>query len=154
VVSGHHDRRFFPFRLSLLAFYSRFLSGLLNRYVGRKKLEEYRTAFAQRAGWTLFLARFAFGVRALAYMAAGAARYPWRRFLAVDGVSVALQVILFVGIGYYAGEKTKWAQITGEKIALLLGIVGLAGIIISLLFSLVLQKLSKEKSRQTENQGN
>jgi membrane protein DedA with SNARE-associated domain len=57
----------------------------------------------------------------------------------------ALQVLLFVGIGYYAGEKTKWAQITGEKIALLLGIIGLAGIIISFLFSLVLQKLSKEK---------
>ncbi len=29
-----------------------------------------------------------FDVRALVYLAAGAARYPWQRFLAVDGVSV------------------------------------------------------------------
>jgi len=35
--------------------------------------------------------------------------------LAVDGVSVTIQVLLFVGIGYYAGERTKWAQTTGER---------------------------------------
>lgn len=91
------------------------LSELLDRYVGRKRLEEYRTTFAGRAGWTLFLARFTFGIRALVYLAAGAARYPWQRFLAVDGVSVAAQVLLFVGIGYYAGERIQWALSTGKK---------------------------------------
>jgi membrane protein DedA with SNARE-associated domain len=65
--------------------------------------------------------------------------------LAVDGVSVAIQVLLFVGIGYYAGERTKWAQTTGEKIAFLLGICALAGIIVSYLSSVILQKLSKAK---------
>ena len=91
---------------------------------------------------TLFLARFTFGIRALVYLAAGAARYPWQRFLVVDGVSVAIQVLLFVGIGYYAGEQTNWAQATGEKIALLLGICGLGGILISYIFSALLRKLS------------
>lgn len=65
------------------------LSEPLERYVGRKRLEEYRTTFAGRAGWMLFLARFTFGIRALVYLAAEAARYPWQWFLAVDGVSVA-----------------------------------------------------------------
>ncbi|MGD8372839.1 MAG: VTT domain-containing protein [Syntrophobacterales bacterium] len=123
-------------------------SELLERYVGRKKLEEYRTTFAGRAGWTLFLARFTFGIRALVYLAAGAARYPWQRFLAIDGVSVALQVLLFVGIGFYAGERTKWAQSTGEKIALLLGIFALAGIFVSYFSSAILQKLSMGKKRE------
>jgi membrane protein DedA with SNARE-associated domain len=91
------------------------LSVLLDRYLGRKRLEEYRTLFAGRAGWALFLARFTFGIRALVYLAAGAARYPWQRFLAVDGASVAARVLLLVGIGYYAGERIQWAQITGEK---------------------------------------
>jgi membrane protein DedA with SNARE-associated domain len=121
------------------------LSELLNRYVGGKRLEEYRTTFAGRAGWALFFARFTFGIRALVYLAAGAARYPWQRFLAVDGVSVAIQVLLFVGIGYYAGGRTKWAQTTGEKIAFFLGICALAGIIVSYLSSVILQKLSKAK---------
>ena len=124
------------------------LSALLNRYVGEKRIEHYRTTFAGRAGWTLFLARFTFGIRALAYLAAGAARYPWKRFLAVDGVSVAIQVLLFVGIGYYAGDKTKWAETTGGKIAFLLGIFALAGIIVSYLSSVILQKLSIVENRE------
>ena len=126
------------------------LSGLLDRYLGKKRTEEYRTAFAQRAGWTLFLARFTFGIRALVYLAAGAARYPWRRFLVVDGVSVAIQVLLFVGIGYYAGEQTSWAQTTGEKIALLLGIFALGGMIISYGFSVLLRRLSARNKEQKE----
>ncbi len=126
------------------------LSELLDRYVGRKRLEKYRTAFAGQAGWTLFLARFTFGVRALAYLAAGAARYPWQRFMAVDGVSVAVQVLLFVGIGYYAGERTKWAQTTGEKIAYLLGICALGGILVSYISTILLRKLSTRNKEEKE----
>jgi len=126
------------------------LSGLLDRYVGRRRLEEYRTTFAGRAGWTLFLARFTFGIRALVYLAAGAARYPWQRFLAVDGVSVAAQVLLFVGIGYYAGERIEWAQSTGEKIAFLLGICALGGIVVSYISSTLLHKLSMRNREEKE----
>jgi membrane protein DedA with SNARE-associated domain len=126
------------------------LCELLDRYVGRKRLEEYRTTFAGRAGWTLFLARFTFGIRALVYLAAGAARYPWQRFLAVDGLSVAAQVLLFVGIGYYAGERSNWAQTTGEKIALLLGICALGGIAVSYSSSMLFHKLSMRNKEEKE----
>jgi len=126
------------------------LSELMDRYIGRKRIEKYRGAFTGRAGWTLFLARFTFGIRALAYLAAGAARYPWQRFLAVDGVSVAVQVLLFVGIGYYAGEKTRWAETTGEKIALLLGICALGGITVSYLSAILLRKLSPRNKEERE----
>jgi membrane protein DedA with SNARE-associated domain len=128
------------------------LSDLLNRYVGKKRLEEYRTSFSGRAGWTLFLARFTFGIRALVYLAAGAARYPWQRFLAVDGVSVAIQVLLFVGIGFYAGERTKWAQSTGEKIAFLLSICALGGMVVSYISSVLLRKLSAGNKKEEEGQ--
>ena len=126
------------------------LSGLLDRYVGRKRLKEYQMTFAGRAGWTLFLARFTFGIRALVYLAAGAARYPWQRFLAVDGVSVAVQVLLFVGIGFYAGERTKWAETTGQKVALILGICALGGILVSYISSILLRKLSTRNKEQRE----
>ena len=124
---------------------------MLNRYVGRRRLAEYRSAFAGRGGWALFFARFTFGIRALVYLAAGAARYPWQRFLAVDGLSVSIQVLLFVGIGYYAGEKTKWAHTTGEKIAVLLFLFAAAGIIVSYLSSIILKKLSKGEMGEKEN---
>jgi membrane-associated protein len=122
------------------------LSALLRRYVGENRLHRYRRAFAHRGAWTLFLARFTFGIRALAYLAAGAAHYPWRKFLAVDGLSVAIQLLLFVGIGYYAGERITWAQATGERIALVLSILALFSIVISYLFSLLLGRLSSRNS--------
>jgi membrane-associated protein len=127
-------------------------SKLLDRYVGRKRLEEYRSTFAGRAGWTLFLARFTFGIRALVYLAAGAARYPWQRFLAVDGVSVAVQVLLFTGVGYYAGERTKWAETTGEKIALVLGICALGGIMIAYICSILFRRLSRRNQEKKEGE--
>ncbi len=65
--------------------------------------------------------------------------------MAVDGVSVAIQALLFVGIYYYAGERTKWAQTTGEKIAFLLCIFAVAEIMVSYLSSVVLKKLSTGK---------
>ena len=126
------------------------LSELLDRYVGNSRLKEYRRAFAGRAGWTLFLARFTFGIRALVYLAAGAARYPWQRFLAVDGVSVATQVLLFVGIGYYAGERIEWAQATGEKIAFLLGIFAVGGMVVSYISSILLRKVSMRNKEERE----
>lgn len=117
-------------------------STLLERYVGKRRLDKYQKAFARRGGWTLFFARFTFGIRSVAYIAAGAARYSWQRFLAVDGLSVAIQVILFVGIGYLAGERIEWAKATGERIALVLGILALISILITWASLVLVRRLS------------
>lgn len=118
------------------------ISTLLKRYVGEKRLNRYQAALTYWGGWILFLARFTFGIRGLAYIAAGVARYPWLRFLLVDGLSVAIQVLLFVGIGYYAGERIEWAKATGEKVALLLGIFALVSILAAWVSSATMRKLS------------
>ena len=119
------------------------ISRLLNRYVGRKRVNEYRAAISYRGGWMLFLARFTFGIRAVAYVAAGAAHYPWLRFIAVDSLSVAIQVILFVSIGYYAGEKVEWAEASGEKITLVLGVLVLVIILVTWLSSISMKRMSR-----------
>lgn len=118
------------------------LSALMKRFFSEKRLETYQKAFADLGGWTLFLARFTFGIRAVAYIAAGAARYSWKRFLLVDGLSVAIQVILFVGIGYFAGDRIEWAEDAGEKIILVLGILALVTILITWMSSSFLKRLS------------
>jgi membrane protein DedA with SNARE-associated domain len=64
---------------------------------------------------------------------------------------VAIQVLLFVGLGYYAGERTKWAQSTGEKIAILLFLFAAAGLIVSYFSSIILKYLSKGEMREKEN---
>jgi membrane protein DedA with SNARE-associated domain len=116
------------------------MAAFLTRYVGKKRFKSYRQAFAAKGGWTLFLARFTFGIRAVAYVAAGAAHYSWKRFLVVDGISVAVQVVLFVGIGYFAGEKIDWAQDTGEKLVLILGLVALITIVVTWVSTYLLRK--------------
>jgi membrane protein DedA with SNARE-associated domain len=123
-------------------FTRRATSNLLSRYLSESRLNRYRRAVAYRGALILFLARFTFGIRAVAYVAAGMAHYPWSRFLVVDSLSVAIQVVLFVGIGYYAGERVEWARATGEKAAVLLGIFVVVTAVATLLASAVLKKLS------------
>jgi membrane protein DedA with SNARE-associated domain len=118
------------------------LSAFLKRYVGTKRLASYEKAFASRGGWTLFLARFTYGIRAVAYIAAGAAHYPWRRFLVVDALSVAIQVPLFVGVGYFAGERIELAAKTGEKIFILIGIFAFISLIATWMSILLQRKIS------------
>jgi membrane protein DedA with SNARE-associated domain len=116
------------------------MARFLKRYVGKKRFESYQEAFVARGGWTLFLARFTFGIRAVAYVAAGAAHYSWKRFLIVDGMSVAFQVLLFVGIGYFAGERLEWAYDTGEKLVLILGLLALLILAITWFSTYLLRK--------------
>jgi len=88
------------------------------------------------------VARFTFGIRAVAYFAAGAASYPWIRFLVVDSVSVAIQVLMFVGIGYYAGESVEWAKATSTKIALLLSLAAALTLLFTWIYALFVRRLS------------
>ena len=118
------------------------LSAFLKRTVGAKRLEQYQKVFASRGGWTLFLARFTFGLRAVAYIAAGAARYSWRRFLVVDSISVAVQVILFVGIGYFAGERVQWTDETGERILILIGVFAFISLVATWMSAFITRKIS------------
>lgn len=114
----------------------------LRRWAGEKRLQRYQQAFLSWGGWTLFVARFTFGIRSVAYFAAGAASYPWIRFLLVDGVSVAIQVLIFVGIGYYAGERVEWAKATSTKIAILLALVAILTLIFTWIYALFVRRLS------------
>ena len=113
------------------------------KLVGEKRLQIYQQAFLLHGGWTLFLARFTFGIRAAAYVAAGIASYPWSRFLSVDGVSVAVQLLLFVSLGYFAGDQISWAQATGRTIALLLTAVVLLSLGISWLATIIIRRFTK-----------
>ena len=116
-------------------------SGWLKRWAGKKRFERYQRAFLSWGGWTLFLARFTFGIRAVAYFAAGAASYPWIRFLVVDSVSVAIQVLMFVSIGYYAGERVELAKTASTKIALLLSLAAILTLIFTWVYALFVRRL-------------
>ena len=118
------------------------ISNWVTRWAGQKRVEKYQGAFTNWGGWTLFFARFTFGIRAAAYVAAGAAGYPWIRFLAVDGVSVGIQVLMFLGIGYYAGDRVEWAKATSAKVALLLAAAALFTLLFTWVYSALVQRIT------------
>jgi len=116
---------------------------MLMRLAGPRRFRAYRKLFAAKGGWTLFLARFTFGIRAVAYVAAGAAHFPWSKFLLVDGLSVAVQVALFVGIGFYAGERIGWAESTGGTVVVVLGVLATVTLLLTWGSTYLLRRLSE-----------
>ena len=124
-------------------------SAVIDRFVRPEKLEKYKKAFSRHGGWTLFLARFTFGIRAAAYVAAGAANYPLRRFLVVDSASVGIQVLLFIGIGYYGSGQIEWAKAATHEIAILLTVFALLSVLVSVVASILIKRFAKQKSDLT-----
>ena len=124
-------------------------SHVLDRFVRPEKLEKYKKAFSRHGGWTLFLARFTFGIRAAAYVAAGAANYPFRRFLVVDSASVGIQLFLFIGIGYYGSGQIEWAKAAIHEIAILLAIFALLSILVSIVAAVLIKRFAKQKTDVT-----
>jgi membrane protein DedA with SNARE-associated domain len=121
---------------------------LLRRLAGADRLATYQKAFTSRGAATLFLARFTFGLRAVAYVAAGAAHYPWKKFLAADAISVAIQVLLFAGIGFYAGDRVDWARTAGARIVLIVGCLALLTILVSWGSTLIVKKWTTNSPSQ------
>jgi len=118
----------------------------IRRWVGAERLDAYQQAFSVHGAWTLFLARFAWGVRFLAYLAAGAAHYPWKRFVIVDSLSVLVQVLLFTGLGYVAGDKIEVAQRAGHTIVVVLGAVALISMILAWISAAMMKRIPAEKT--------
>ena len=76
----------------------------------------------------LLLARFLVGVRGPAYVAAGALRVPFRRFLWYDAVAATLVVSLFFGVAYAFGEEvTGW--LSEAEWTLTIAVVGVAAVV-------------------------
>ena len=117
----------------------------IRRWLGAERLDSYQRAFAAHGALTLFLARFAWGVRFLAYVAAGAAHYPWKRFVIVDSVSVLVQVLLFVAIGYVAGDRMDLAQNAGHKLVVISGVITLVCIVLTWVSSVMMKRVPRDQ---------
>jgi membrane protein DedA with SNARE-associated domain len=97
-------------------FAGRFLLGQLARTrIGRRLLPEPQRAVglrlvAHHGAWAIVLARFLIGLRGVVYLAAGAARYPLGRFLAIDAGAALAEVGSVVAIGFGAGELRERAS--------------------------------------------
>lgn len=88
------------------------------------RLEHY---FEHHSAKILIGFKFVVGLRLATLIAAGLARMPFRKFLALNIFSIGLWTLLFGGIGFFFGENYKRISATFEQVGIvfLLLIVGL-----------------------------
>lgn len=91
------------------------------------RLEHY---FEHHSAKILIGFKFVVGLRLATLIAAGIARMPFRKFLALNIFSIALWTLLFGGIGYFFGENYKRISATFEQVGIVfvLLIIGLVAL--------------------------
>jgi membrane protein DedA with SNARE-associated domain len=119
------------------------LGFVLGLYGGRPLLERHQRLFhvsdatlalgerlfEKYGAFTVFFARFVFGMRIVAGPLAGVLRMPWKKFLAFNFLGAAVWVSVISGVGYLFGRH--WEQLTQNlkrvdlAIVLFLAVVGL-----------------------------
>jgi membrane protein DedA with SNARE-associated domain len=97
----------------------------------RRRLEDARAFLARRGGWAVVLGRWIAFFRAVMPALAGAARMPYRKFVAFNaggGITWGVGVVM---LGYVAGASySKVEQIVGPGAALTAAAIALAGLLV------------------------
>lgn len=70
--------------------------------VTKQRLAMFDRWFRRRGDAVILVARFVPGLRMVAFFTAGAMKMPWRRFLLLDGLGIALIVPLLTWLGYHS----------------------------------------------------
>jgi membrane protein DedA with SNARE-associated domain len=108
------------------------LARVLRTGLGRRLLPEPRRAWAEslvarHGGRAILVARFLVGLRGFVYFAVGASRYPFGRFVAVNGAAGAVEVAGLVAIGFAFGALHERAGVAVDLVAAALLLVALFG---------------------------
>jgi len=72
--------------------------------VTKQRLAMFDRWFRRRGDMVILIARFIAGLRVVAFFTAGTMKMPWRRFLLLDGLGIALIVPLLTWLGYHSAS--------------------------------------------------
>jgi membrane-associated protein len=126
------------------------LAPMLRTRLGRWILPEPRRMWAERAvhgrgARAIVLGRFLVGARGFLYLAVGASRYPFGRFLLVDAVAAAAQVTGLVGMGFAFANLQSRAD-GGAQLAMAADLVAVLVLAVALFAPTVIKaRLTKAK---------
>lgn len=76
----------------------------LRMLINKRRLAKFDGWFRRRGDLVIFFARFITGLRLVAYFTAGTMRMPYRRFIMLDLIGIALVVPLLIWLGYSGGN--------------------------------------------------
>jgi membrane-associated protein len=76
--------------------------------------------FERYGAFTIFFARFVFGMRIIAGPLAGVLKMPWRKFVLFNFLGAALWVSVIASLGYFFGSRWDWLTSQLERVQLFL----------------------------------
>ena len=76
----------------------------LRVFINKRRLAKFDRWFRRRGDLVIFFARFITGLRLVAYFTAGTMRMPYRRFIMLDLIGIAVVVPLLIWLGYSGGN--------------------------------------------------
>ena len=79
--------------------------------------------FAKYGTFTIFFARFIFGMRIIAGPLAGVLKMPWRKFLIFNFLGATLWVSVIASLGYFFGSRLQWLTEELEQVEIALLVV-------------------------------
>ncbi len=105
----------------------------LRYFITKHRLAVFDRWFRRRGDMVILIARFVAGLRVVAFFTAGTMKMPWRRFLLLDGLGIALLVPILILLGYHSAGFIERAITTMQKVerGILWGSIG-AGVLVAL----------------------
>lgn len=91
--------------------------------ISQQHLERGERFFAKYGTFTIFFARFIFGMRIIAGPLAGVLKMPWRKFLIFNFLGATLWVSVIASLGYFFGSRLQWVTEELEEVEIALLIV-------------------------------
>lgn len=86
--------------------------------------------FVRYGSFTVFFARFVFGMRIIAGPLAGVLRMPWRKFVLFNFLGAAVWVSVVASLGYFFGSR--WQIVTEQLEYVEIGLVGVLLLILAI----------------------
>ena len=88
----------------------------LRYLVTKQRLASFDRWFRRRGDLVIFIARFLAGLRVVAFFTAGTMKMPWRRFLLLDGLGIALIVPTLTWLGFHSASFIERMVATVQKV--------------------------------------
>ncbi len=85
--------------------------------------------FLRYGSFTVFFARFIFGLRILAGPLAGVLKMPWKKFVIFNFLGAVLWVSVVASLGYFFGSRWEWFMGELDDLQLVFAILAIIGLL-------------------------
>ena len=91
--------------------------------ISEEHLQRGERFFVRYGSFTVFFARFIFGMRIIAGPLAGVLKMPWRKFLLFNFLGALVWVSTVASLGYIFGSRWEWVMNELEEIDIVLAVL-------------------------------